>query len=201
MPRDFHLDPGSPSPKLKRRARDTDLGFVEVHGQDAMTHLVIAPALKPPGRKCCLSLGFRNCASMTSDKQPLPDCAKTQRSRRRQSRRLPATHEMKKRYSHVRVEARRAALAGLVPERLDSTYLEARAGNIGKGKSEGPQRTGKPLNNTDVLDMFAVGLSAKVIVAKIARLPGTLDTSTEVLKKLKASGVHDSIILAMVQAS
>ena len=49
--------------------------------------------------------------------------------------------------------------------------------------------------------MFAVGLSAKVIVAKIARLPGTLDTSTEVLKKLKASGVHDSIILAMVQAS
>jgi len=97
--------------------------------------------------------------------------------------------------------ARRAALAGLVPERLDSTYLDARAGNIGKGKSEGPQRTGKPLNNTDVLDMFAVGLSAKVIVAKIDRSPGSFDTSTEVLKKLKASGVHESIILAMVQAS
>jgi hypothetical protein len=106
------------------------------------------------------------------------------------------THQMKKRYSHVRVEARRAALAGLVPERLDNSAYPLPGSNSGKG----PARIGKPINNQQVLDMVAGGLPAKVIVAKIERCPGDFDTSPDILKQLKASGVHDSIIPAMVQA-
>ena len=106
------------------------------------------------------------------------------------------THEMKKRYSHVRVEARRAALAGLVPERLDKAYPIPG----GTNNSSGPARTGKPLSNQDVLGMVEAGLPPKVLVAKIDRSPGNFDTSPDVLKQLKAAGVHDSIILAMVRA-
>jgi integrase len=72
------------------------------------------------------------------------------------------THDMKKRYSHVRVEARRAALAGLVPERLDKAYPIPGGTNDGSG----PSRTGKPLNNQDVLGMVEAGLPPKVLVAK-----------------------------------
>jgi len=52
-----------------------------------------------------------------------------------------------------------------------------------------------------VLDMVEAGLPPKVLVAKIDRSPGDFDTSPDVLKQLKAAGVHDSIILAMVHAS
>ena len=45
------------------------------------------------------------------------------------------------------------------------------------------------------------GLPPKVLVANIDRSPGNFDTSPDVLKQLKAAGVHDSIILAMVRAS
>jgi integrase len=107
------------------------------------------------------------------------------------------THDMKKRYSHVRVEARRAALAGLVPERLDKAYPIPGSSSNGNG----PARTGKPLTNQDVLGMVEAGLPPKVLVAKIDRSPGNFDTSPDVLKQLKAAGVHDSVILAMVRAS
>ena len=56
-------------------------------------------------------------------------------------------------------------------------------------------------NNQHVLDMVAVGLQAKVIVAKVERSPGNFETSPEVMKELKAAGVPDSVILAMVKAS
>jgi integrase len=106
------------------------------------------------------------------------------------------THDMKKRYSHVRVEARRAALAGLVPERIDKAYPLPGSSNNGNG----PARTGKPLDNQNVLDMVEAGLPPKVLVAKIDRSLGAYDTSPDELKKLKVAGVHDSIILAMVRA-
>jgi hypothetical protein len=107
------------------------------------------------------------------------------------------THDMKKRYSHVRVEARRAALGGLVPERLDRAYPVPGSSN----NDNGPTRTGKPLNNQHVLDMVKAGLPPKILVAKIDRSPGNFDTSPDVLGQLKAAGVHDSIILAMVRAT
>ena len=57
------------------------------------------------------------------------------------------------------------------------------------------------LTNEQVLQMVEAGLPAKVIAAKIERSPSNFDTSPQVLKQLKASGAHDAIILAMVQAS
>jgi hypothetical protein len=107
------------------------------------------------------------------------------------------THQMKKRYCHVRVEARRAALAGLVPERLDRAHVPGNS----NGNGNGPQKTGKPLNNEHVLSLVEAGLPAKVIVAKIERSPGNFDTLPETLKALKQSGVPDVVILAMVKAS
>ncbi len=97
------------------------------------------------------------------------------------------SHQMKKRYSHIRMEARRAAVEALsrvhpaaaAADKTDLVYL----------------------SNQQVHEMVEAGLPAKVIAAKIQRSSGNFDTSPEVLKKLKASGVHDSIIIAMVQAS
>jgi hypothetical protein len=106
------------------------------------------------------------------------------------------THQMKKRYSHVRVEARRAALAGLVPARLDRSQMPDSL----KERSKEPQRTGKALRNDDVLALVEAKLPAEVIVAKIDRAPASYDTTPETLKALKQSGVPDAVILAMVKA-
>jgi hypothetical protein len=105
------------------------------------------------------------------------------------------THQMKKRYCHIRVEARRAALARLAPARLDRALGAQQPANGANG-----QRTGKPLNNQHILDLVAAGLPASVIVAKIDRAPGEFDTSPETLKTLKSAGVSDAVILAMVKA-
>ena len=48
--------------------------------------------------------------------------------------------------------------------------------------------------------MVEAGLPPKVLVAKIDRSPGNFDTAPDVLKQLKAVGVDDSVILAMVRA-
>jgi hypothetical protein len=45
----------------------------------------------------------------------------------------------------------------------------------------GPTRTGKPLDNQDVLGMVEAGLPPRVIVAKLDRSPGNFDTAPEVL--------------------
>lgn len=105
-------------------------------------------------------------------------------------------HQMKKRYSHVRVEARRSALAGLVPARLDRSQMPGESSVAKK-----PQKTGKPLSNDDVLALLEAKLAAKVIVAKIERAPASYDTSPEKLKALKQWGVSDAVILAMIKAS
>jgi hypothetical protein len=46
--------------------------------------------------------------------------------------------------------------------------------------------------------MAEAALPPKILVAKIDRSPGNCDTTPDVLKQLKAAGVHDSVILAMV---
>lgn len=64
------------------------------------------------------------------------------------------------------------------------------------------QASSAALNNKDVLDMFKAGLSADVIVAKIKSSATTsFDTSPAALQELKAAGLPDQIILAMVEAS
>lgn len=99
---------------------------------------------------------------------------------------------MMKRYSHVRVEARRAALGRLLPVR-----------SVQRLNMPSPERnrTGKPLTNRDVMELIEVGLPAKIVAEKIDKSAGAFDTSPQILKELKKAGVHDSIILAMVRAS
>jgi len=65
-----------------------------------------------------------------------------------------------------------------------------------------PQQISHRLNNKDIIDMVALGLSDDVIIAKIrsASKPEDLafDTSTEGLKQLKAGNVSDAVLKAMI---
>jgi integrase len=87
-------------------------------------------------------------------------------------------------YSHIRMDTKREALAGLTE-----------AGAIKEPKKRGPS-----ISNQDVLDMLSAGLGSKIVVEKIRVSPAEFDTSPETLKSLKAAGVPDQVILAMVRA-
>lgn len=56
------------------------------------------------------------------------------------------------------------------------------------------------LTNNDILEMSKIGLSSDVLVAKIKASICNFDTSPRQLKQLKAGGIPDAVILAMVQA-
>jgi integrase len=89
------------------------------------------------------------------------------------------SREMKKVYSHVRMNARRIAVAKM----FNSTPVEGR------------------LRNSDVVDLLGSGLAAEIVSAKIKASKCTFDTSVESLKRLRMSSVPDAVILAMVRAS
>ena len=55
------------------------------------------------------------------------------------------------------------------------------------------------LTNKDVLEMIKSGLAADIVVAKIKASPSRFDTTPATLGDLKAAGVPDTIIMAMVQ--
>lgn len=54
------------------------------------------------------------------------------------------------------------------------------------------------LTNTDVLELHKSGLGEDLIVEKIRSSNGDFDLSTDALKQLKAAGVPDSVIRAMM---
>jgi hypothetical protein len=56
------------------------------------------------------------------------------------------------------------------------------------------------LTNKDVLDLHKAGLPEQVLVAKIKSSQTNFDTSPSHLKELKAAGLADNVILAMVEA-
>jgi len=56
------------------------------------------------------------------------------------------------------------------------------------------------LTNKDILDMNKTGLPAEILVAKIKSSQSNFDTSPSQLQQLKAAGLADPVILAMVQA-
>jgi hypothetical protein len=56
------------------------------------------------------------------------------------------------------------------------------------------------LTNSDILDMYKSGLPQDVLVAKIKSSHCVFDTSPSQLTQLKAAGLADAVILAMVQA-
>jgi len=66
--------------------------------------------------------------------------------------------------------------------------------------SDNPQRSDSRLTNADILEMSAGGLSAEVIVAKIKASSCNFDTTPATLTKLKASGIPEPAILAMIEA-
>jgi hypothetical protein len=57
-----------------------------------------------------------------------------------------------------------------------------------------------PLTNDEVVSMVKSGLSADVIIAKVETSECAFDTSPSALEKLKAAGVPETVILAMVRA-
>jgi hypothetical protein len=60
---------------------------------------------------------------------------------------------------------------------------------------------GGGLSNKDVLDLHKAGLSAEVLIAKIKSSRAAFDTQPAALQELKAAGVPDAVILAVVQAA
>lgn len=91
------------------------------------------------------------------------------------------SRQMKKRYSHVRMDARRKALSGLdgsTPD-LSSEQDDVRA-----------------LRNEDVLEMLS-GLAPRIVAEQIKHSLGQFDTSPDALKKLQSQGVPEAVILAI----
>jgi S1-C subfamily serine protease len=66
--------------------------------------------------------------------------------------------------------------------------------------SSSPPEEAKPLSNDDVIALVKAGLGTEVIKAKISSSPAQFDTSAEGLAKLKAAGVPDEIMVAMLGA-
>lgn len=55
------------------------------------------------------------------------------------------------------------------------------------------------LTNKDIVDMIKAGLSVDVVMAKIRTTPSRFDTTPSVLAELKAAGIPDMVIAAMVE--
>lgn len=55
------------------------------------------------------------------------------------------------------------------------------------------------LTNKDVLEMLRSGLAIEIIVAKVRSTPSKFDTTPANLAELKAAGVPDAVIVAMVE--
>ena len=58
-----------------------------------------------------------------------------------------------------------------------------------------------PLTNNDIVEMVKAGLSEDVVLAKIRACRCQLGTSTAALAQLKASGVPDTVVVAMIEVS
>lgn len=66
--------------------------------------------------------------------------------------------------------------------------------------TEQTSTTAGALTNADILNMNKAGLPSSVLVAKIKSSASNFDTSPAQLQQLKAGGVPDDVILAMVEA-
>jgi integrase len=87
------------------------------------------------------------------------------------------SHRMKKRYSHVRIEVRRAAI------RVMSNPIAAPT----------------ELHNQDVRTMLEMGLTGETVAAKIAASACRFDTSLDALRQLKSADVPEIVIRSMVK--
>ncbi len=62
-------------------------------------------------------------------------------------------------------------------------------------------QTIETLRNSDIVTMVKAGLGAELIVQKVETTASQFDTNTDALSVLKAAGVPDSVIAAMLRAS
>ena len=101
----------------------------------------------------------------------------------------------------------RKILSALLTSALLSAALPAVAAQDPQPQTEPPQaqtqlqETEARLTNRDVVDMVKAGLAPAVVVAKIRGSANGFDTSPTALQELKAAGVPDEVMLAMVQAA
>jgi integrase len=87
------------------------------------------------------------------------------------------SHRMKKRYSHVRIEVRRAAVLAM----------------------SNPIAAPTELHNQDVTTMLEMGLTGDTVAAKIAASACRFDTSLDALRQLKIADVPEIVIRSMVK--
>ena len=83
---------------------------------------------------------------------------------------------------------------------LQKGRFASQAATATAGSAQASSMNAAALSNRDILDMTEVGLPSDVLVAKIKSSQCNFDTSPRQLQQLKASGVPDAVILAMVQA-
>jgi len=79
------------------------------------------------------------------------------------------------------------------------SYAVAAASRKATNNQTQAQDTAAPLGNKDVIELVKAGLSTDIITMKIKTSKTNFDTSVPALQELKAAGVPEAVILAMVQ--
>lgn len=97
------------------------------------------------------------------------------------------SRQMLKRYSHVRLDAKRSALSA-----LDGSFVPLAA----EPPKLAPENT---VTNQIVLDMLASGIPADIVMAKIKGSRCAFDTSVETIKQLRQTQVPDAVIVVMLR--
>jgi len=93
-----------------------------------------------------------------------------------------------------------ASLLCLILIATSMSYTVGAASPKATGKQPTAQETPAPLGNKDVIELVKAGLSTDIVKTKIKTSKTNFDTSVPALQELKAAGVPDDVILAMVQA-
>lgn len=83
---------------------------------------------------------------------------------------------------------------------LLNSFLIASAQETSAAKPQETQTAPATLTNQNILEMLKTGIAQEIIIAKIKSSTTRFDTSPAALQELKAAGVPDAVILAMVQA-
>lgn len=76
---------------------------------------------------------------------------------------------------------------------VSTAYLQTPVGST-------PQVVSELLTNDGILKMLKDGIASEIIVAKIKASPTSFDTSPSTLQQLKAGGVTDGVVLAMIES-
>jgi hypothetical protein len=93
--------------------------------------------------------------------------------------------------------------SGVIPNRIahsESVAMQSPAAPTTPKLTEATGVNPMVLTNKDILDMNRIGLQPEILIAKIKSSQCNFDTSPASLQVLKAAGLSNSVILAMVEA-